>query len=130
MAEAKPKLKKKKQKKNISEGMVFIRSTFNNTLVTFTDLDGNVIASSSSGAVGFKGSRKSTPYAAQTAATTACEQAKVHGLERVDAFVTGIGAGRESAVRAISANDIYIKSIKDTTPIPHNGCRPPKPRRV
>jgi small subunit ribosomal protein S11 len=130
MAEAKPKPKKKKQKKNITEGMVFIKSTFNNTLITFTDIEGNVIGASSSGAVGFKGSRKSTPYAAQTAAAAACEQAKVHGLEKVDAFVTGIGSGRESAVRAISANDIYVKSIKDITPIPHNGCRPPKPRRV
>lgn len=130
MAEKAKVSKKKKVKKNIREGRVYIKSTFNNTLITFTDVEGNVIASSSTGAVGFKGSRKSTPYAAQMAAAAACEQAKVHGLEKVEAFVSGIGSGRESALRAISTNDIFVSSIKDTTSIPHNGCRPPKPRRV
>lgn len=132
MAEAKAKLKKKKKKtkKNIQEGLVYVRSSFNNTIVTITDIKGNVIAAASSGAVGFKGSRKSTPYAAQLASTSACDQAKTHGLESVEVFVSGIGSGRESALRAISASDIYVKSIKDITPIPHNGCRPPKPRRV
>lgn len=132
MAEKKTKLKtkKRKAKKNILEGFIFIKSTFNNTIVTITDQEGNTLASSSSGAVGFKGSRKSTPYAAQLASTAACEQAKNHGLEKVEVFVSGIGSGRESALRAISANDIYVKTIKDITPIPHNGCRPPKPRRV
>lgn len=130
MAEKAKVTKKKRAKKNIKEGRVYINSTFNNTLITFTDVDGNVIASSSTGAAGFKGSRKSTPYAAQVATAAACEQAKVHGLEKVDAFVKGIGSGRESALRAVSANDIYVASIKDTTAIPHNGCRPPKPRRV
>lgn len=130
MAEKAKAIKKKRIKKNIKEGRVYVKSTFNNTLVTFTDVDGNVIAASSTGAVGFKGSRKSTPYAAQMAASAACEQAKAHGLERVDAFVSGIGSGRESALRAVSANDIFVVSIKDTTSVPHNGCRPPKPRRV
>jgi small subunit ribosomal protein S11 len=130
MAEKAKVTKKKKAKKNIREGRVYVNSTFNNTLITFTDLEGNVIASSSTGAVGFKGSRKSTPYAAQVAAAAACEQAKAHGLEKVDAFVKGIGSGRESALRAVSTNDIYVATIKDTTSVPHNGCRPRKPRRV
>jgi len=131
MAESKAKPKtKKKQKKNVQEGRVYIKSTFNNTIVTFTDNDGNSIAQSSSGASGFKGSRKSTPYAAQLASAAACEIAKSHGIERVEVFVKGIGSGRESALRAISGSDIYIKLIKDVTPVPHNGCRPPKPRRV
>lgn len=130
MAEKAKVTKKKKVRKNIKEGRVYVNSTFNNTLITFTDNDGNVIASSSTGAAGFKGSRKSTPYAAQVAAAAACEQAKIHGLEKVEAFVKGIGSGRESALRAVSANDIFVASIKDTTGIPHNGCRPPKPRRV
>lgn len=129
-SKAKAKTKKKRIKKNIKEGFIYVKSTFNNTIVTITDLEGNAIASSSSGAVGFKGSRKSTPYAAQLASAAACEQAKIHGLEKVEVFVSGIGSGRESALRAISANDIFVKSIKDITPIPHNGCRPPKPRRV
>jgi small subunit ribosomal protein S11 len=132
MAEVKAKLKtkKRKAKKNVQEGMVFIKSTFNNTIVTITDLEGNTLAASSSGAVGFKGSRKSTPYAAQLASAAACEQVKAYGLERVEVFVSGIGSGRESALRGISSSDIYVKSIKDITPIAHNGCRPPKPRRV
>ncbi len=126
----KAKKKKKKQKKEVREGKIYLKSTFNNIVITITDNDGNVIASSSAGAVGFKGSRKSTPYAAQLATSSACEQAKSHGLEKAEVFVRGIGSGRESALRAISANDIYVKTIKDITPIPHNGCRPPKPRRV
>jgi small subunit ribosomal protein S11 len=130
MAEKAKVVKKKKVKKNIKEGRVYVKSTFNNTLITFTDLEGNVIASSSTGAVGFKGSRKSTPYAAQMAGSAACEQAKTHGIEKVEAFVSGIGSGRESALRAVSAEVIYVVSIKDTTSVPHNGCRPPKPRRV
>jgi small subunit ribosomal protein S11 len=123
-------VKRKKVKKVVKEGKAFIKSTFNNTLVTFTDDNGNVIVSVPAGSAGFKGSRKSTPYAAQMAAAAACEKAKVFGLEKVDVFVKGIGSGRESAVRAISANGIYVNSIKDVTPVPHNGCRPPKPRRV
>jgi small subunit ribosomal protein S11 len=123
-------VKKKKTRKVVKEGMAYIKSTFNNTLVTFTDTQGNVIVSAPAGSAGFKGSRKSTPYAAQMAATAACEKAKTMGLEKVDVFVKGIGSGRESAVRAISASGIYVNSIKDVTPIPHNGCRPRKPRRV
>lgn len=123
-------VKKKKVKKIVTEGRAYIKSTFNNTIVAFTDLEGNVIVSMAAGSAGFKGSRKSTPYAAQMAATAAVEKAKAFGLSRVDVFVKGIGSGRESAVRAISAGDIYINSIKDVTPMPHNGCRPPKPRRV
>lgn len=123
-------VKKKKVKKVVREGRAYIKSTFNNTIISFTDVDGNVIVSLSSGVAGFKGSRKSTPYAAQMAATAACEKAKTFGLERVDAFVRGIGSGREGAVRAISASGIYVNSIKDVTPMPHNGCRPRKPRRV
>lgn len=123
-------VKKKKTRKVVKEGMAYIKSTFNNTLVTFTDTTGNVIVSAPAGSAGFKGSRKSTPYAAQMAATAACEKAKGLGLEKVDVFVKGIGSGRESAVRAISASGIYVNSIKDVTPIPHNGCRPRKARRV
>lgn len=135
MAEAKAKTKakakvKKKARKKVQEGLIFIKSTFNNTIVSITDLSGNVIASASSGTVGFKGSRKSTPYAAQLASSAACEQAKNYGLESAEVFVSGIGSGRESALRAISGTDIYVKSIKDITSIPHNGCRPPKSRRV
>ena len=131
MAEAKKTVKKKKkQKKDIKEGRVYVKSTFNNTIITFTDINGNVIAFSSAGRAGFKGSRKSTPYAAQMAATAASEEAKHHGIEKVEAYVKGIGSGRESALRAIQASDIYISAINDITPVPHNGCRPPKPRRV
>lgn len=123
-------VKKKKIKKVVTEGRAYIKSTFNNTLITLTDNDGNVIVSVSSGTAGFKGSRKSTPYAAQLAAAAACEKAKGFGLEKVDCYVRGIGSGRESAVRALSANGIYVNSIKDMTPMPHNGCRPRKARRV
>ena len=129
---AKPttKVKKKKHRRVSALGVAHIKATFNNTIVTFTDLSGNTIANSSSGKMGFKGSRKSTPYAAQMASQAACEEAKNHGVEKVEVFVRGIGSGRESALRAISGNDIYVTSIKDITPVPHNGPRPPKPRRV
>lgn len=131
MAEAKKTVKKKKkQKKNIKEGRVYVKATFNNTIVTFTDVEGNVIASNSSGQSGFKGSRKATPYASQMAAQAAAEDAKNHGIEKVEAFVKGIGSGRESALRAVQTSDIYISAINDVTSVPHNGCRPPKPRRV
>lgn len=123
-------VKKKRVKKVVTEGKAFIKSTFNNTIVSITDLGGNVLVSIPAGTAGFKGSRKSTPYAAQMASTAACEKAKSFGLEKVDVFVKGIGSGRESAVRAISASGIYVNSIKDVTPTPHNGCRPRKPRRV
>ena len=123
-------VKRKKIKKVVSEGNAYIKSTFNNTIITLTDLSGNVLVQVSSGTAGFKGSRKSTPYAAQMAAAAACEKAKTYGLEKVDAYVKGIGSGRESAVRALSANGIYVASIKDVTPTPHNGVRPPKARRV
>ena len=128
-AEAKP-AKKKKQKRMVSDGVVHIHSTFNNTLVTITDQVGNVLAWSSAGSVGFKGSRKGTPFAAQQAASTAATVAKDSGLRSVDIRVKGPGSGRESAIRALQAAGIEIKSIRDVTPIPHNGCRPRKRRRV
>ncbi len=121
---------KKKEKKNISEGIAHIQSTFNNTIVTITDVSGNVISWSSGGAQGFKGSRKSTPFAAQLTATEAVKKAKVHGLRSVQVYVKGPGAGRESALRALQAAGLTITLIRDVTPIPHNGCRPPKRRRV
>lgn len=123
-------VKKKKIKKVVKEGNIYIKSTFNNTIISITDLSGDVLVTVSTGMAGFKGSRKSTPYAAQMAAAAACEKAKAYGFEKADVFVRGIGSGRESAVRAISTNGIYVNSLKDMTPIPHNGCRPPKPRRV
>lgn len=123
-------VKRKKVKKVVQEGRAYVKSTFNNTLITFTDTDGNVVISVPAGSAGFKGSRKSTPYAAQMAATSAAEKVKGMGMEKVDVLVKGIGSGRESAVRAISASGIYVNSIKDITPVPHNGCRPRKPRRV
>jgi small subunit ribosomal protein S11 len=121
---------KKKEKKNVVYGVVHIHASFNNTHVTITDLEGNVVAWSSSGTLGFKGSRKGTPFAAQQAATAAATAAKDSGLRSVDIRVKGPGSGRESAIRAIQAVGVEIKSIKDVTPIPHNGCRPPKRRRV
>ncbi|MBN2178473.1 MAG: 30S ribosomal protein S11 [Deltaproteobacteria bacterium] len=130
---AQPKRKrstKKKEKKNISDGIAHIQSTFNNTIVTITDLSGNVIAWSSGGGQGFKGSRKSTPFAAQLTATEAVKKARIHGLRNVQVYVKGPGAGRESALRAIQSAGLNISLIKDVTPIPHNGCRPPKRRRV
>ncbi len=120
----------KKIKKNIRDGVVHVRSTFNNTIVTITDASGNTIAWSNSGVVGFKGSRKSTPFAAQLAGRDAAEKAMEHGVRNVSVFVKGPGSGREAAVRALHAAGLTITSIKDVTPIPHNGCRPPKRRRV
>ena len=121
---------KKKIKKNISTGIVHIRSTFNNTLVTITDVNGNAISWASSGIRGFRGSRKSTPFAAQLAADQAARAAQDHGMQTVSIRVSGPGAGRESALRAIQSAGLRVTSIKDVTPIPHNGCRPPKRRRV
>jgi small subunit ribosomal protein S11 len=121
---------KKKEKKVVPYGLVHIQATFNNTIITFTDPLGNVLAWSSSGSLGFRGSRKGTPFAAQQASLTAANKAKEYGLRTVEVRVAGPGAGRESAVRALSTVGIEVKAIKDRTPIPHNGCRPPKKRRV
>ncbi|MCJ7830601.1 MAG: 30S ribosomal protein S11 [Desulfobacterales bacterium] len=121
---------KKKEKKNIPTGVVHIQSTFNNTIVTITDPGGNVVAWSSSGVQNFKGSRKSTPFASQLAAEDAAKKAMEHGMKSVEVYVKGPGAGRESALRALQAAGFTVLMIKDVTPIPHNGCRPPKRRRV
>jgi small subunit ribosomal protein S11 len=121
---------KKKEKKNIANGVVHIQSTFNNTIVTITDAVGNVISWSSSGVMGFKGSRKSTPFAAQMTAEDAVKKAQEHGLRNVEVYVKGPGAGRESALRALQSAGLNVSMIRDVTPIPHNGCRPPKRRRV
>jgi small subunit ribosomal protein S11 len=121
---------KKKIRKNILNGVVHIQSTFNNTIVTITDPSGNVVAWSSAGIQGFKGSRKSTPFAAQLAADDAAKKAMGHGMKNVEVYVKGPGAGRESALRSLQAAGFTIMMIKDVTPIPHNGCRPPKRRRV
>ncbi len=129
-ASAADKKAKKKGKKNILNGIVHIHSTFNNTMITITDVSGNVISWSTAGARGFKGSRKSTPFAAQVAAGDAAAKAMEHGLKNVQVFVKGPGSGRESALRAIAAAGLKISLIRDVTPIPHNGCRQPKRRRV
>ena len=121
---------KKKVSKNIINGGAHIRSTFNNTIVTISDTEGNVLSWASAGELGFRGSRKSTPFAAQMAAETATKAAMEHGLKNVEVFVKGPGAGREAAIRALQAAGLEVNSIKDVTPIPHNGCRPPKRRRV
>ena len=121
---------KKKVRKNIQTGVAHISATFNNTIVSITDVSGNVVAWSSAGTCGFKGSRKSTPFAAQLAAEDAAKKAMEHGVRNVTVFVKGPGAGRESALRALQAAGFTITSIRDVTPIPHNGCRPPKRRRV
>jgi small subunit ribosomal protein S11 len=121
---------RKKEKKFVPQGQAFISATFNNTLVTVTDPQGNVISQSSAGAMGFKGSRKSTAFAAQKAGETAAKTAMDHGVKTVDVMVKGPGAGRESAIRALQGAGIRVVSIKDITPVPHNGCRPPKKRRV
>jgi small subunit ribosomal protein S11 len=121
---------KKKVKKNVANGVVHIQSTFNNTIVTITDTVGNVVAWSSAGVQGFKGSRKSTPFAAQLAAQDAAKKAMEHGMRSVEVYVKGPGPGRESALRALQATGFSVVMIKDVTPIPHNGCRPPKRRRV
>jgi len=131
MAEGKKKVfKKKREKKNIQDGIAHIQSTFNNTIITITDVNGNVIAWSSAGVKGFKGSRKSTPYAAQQSAEDAARKAMVHGLKNIDVYVKGPGAGREAALRSLQAVGLNIRTIRDVTPIPHNGCRQPKRRRV
>lgn len=121
---------KRKERKNVPRGRAYIQATFNNTIVTLTDQQGNVIAWDSAGAANFKGSRKSTPYAAQVTAENAVRKAMDHGLRQVDVFVKGPGAGRESAIRSLAAAGLQVLSIADVTPIPHNGCRPPKRRRV
>ena len=121
---------KKRVKKNIDRGQAHIQSSFNNTIVTLTDTEGNTISWASAGGLGYRGSRKSTPYAAQMAAETAAKAAVVHGLKSVDVMVKGPGTGREAAIRALQACGINVTSIKDVTPVPHNGCRPPKRRRV
>ena len=122
--------RKRRELKKVDKGQVHIQSTFNNTLVTVTDIQGNVISWSSAGSLNFKGSRKGTPFAAQQASETAAKAAKEHGLRSVEVYVKGPGAGRESAIRALSACDLEITMITDVSPIPHNGCRPPKRRRV
>ncbi|MCU0237734.1 MAG: 30S ribosomal protein S11 [Acidobacteria bacterium] len=121
---------KKKERKVITHGVMFIHSTFNNTIITITDPDGKVLTWASGGMVGFKGSRKSTPFAAQLAAEKALKDAENFGLRSLDVRVKGPGAGRESAIRSIGSTPLQVRSIKDVTPIPHNGCRPPKKRRV
>lgn len=123
-------IKKRRERKNIESGAAHISSTFNNTIVTLTDLQGNTIAWASAGELGFKGSRKSTPFAAQMAAEHAAKLAMDHGLKTVEVFVRGPGSGREAAIRSLAAAGLQITLIKDVTPIPHNGCRPPKRRRV
>ena len=130
MAKPGKRVRKKIERKNIPNGVAHIQATFNNTIVTITDTVGNVISWSTSGAKGFKGSRKSTPFAAQVAAEDAAKKAQEHGLRSVEVWVKGPGSGRESALRALQAAGLVITLIKDVTPIPHNGCRPPKRRRV
>ena len=127
---AKKVVKKRRERKNIEKGAVHIQSTFNNTIITISDAQGNTISWASAGELGFKGSRKSTPYAAQSASETAAKAALEHGLKTVEVFVKGPGSGRESAIRALETVGLQITLIKDVTPIPHNGCRPPKRRRV
>ncbi|SHJ06851.1 30S ribosomal protein S11 [Desulfofundulus thermosubterraneus] len=121
---------KRRERKNIEHGVAHIRSTFNNTIVTITDTRGNAISWASAGTVGFKGSRKSTPFAAQMAAEAAAKEAMEHGMKTVEVMVKGPGAGREAAIRSLQAAGLEVSLIKDVTPIPHNGCRPPKRRRV
>ena len=125
-----PKKVRRKERKNVAHGHAHIRSTFNNTIVSITDPTGNVISWASSGQVGFKGSRKSTPYAAQQAAEAAARRAMEHGMRKVDVFVKGPGSGRETAIRSLTAAGLEVGTISDVTPQPHNGCRPPKRRRV
>ena len=122
--------RKRKERKNIEKGQAHIHSSFNNTIVTITDVQGNTLSWASAGGLGFKGSRKSTPFAAQMAAETSAKAAMEHGLKSVEVFVKGPGAGREAAIRALQSAGLEISMIKDVTPIPHNGCRPPKRRRV
>ena len=130
MAQAKKSSRKRREKKNIERGAAHIRSSFNNTIVTMSDVNGNALSQCSSGALNFRGSRKSTPFAAQMAAETAAKAAMEHGLKTVEVYVKGPGSGREAAIRALQTAGLEITLIKDVTPIPHNGCRPPKRRRV
>lgn len=130
MAVKKAVRKKRRISKNVVNGVAHIRSTFNNTMVTISDMNGNVISWASAGGLGFRGSRKSTPFAAQTAAETAAKVAMDNGMKTVEVLVKGPGSGREAAIRALQATGLEVNSIKDVTPIPHNGCRPPKRRRV
>ena len=124
------KTRRRKERKNVEHGAAHIKSTFNNSIVTLTDAAGNALSWSSAGALGFRGSKKSTPFAAQMAAETAAKAAVVHGLKTVEVMVKGPGSGRDAAIRALQACGIEVTSIKDVTPVPHNGCRPPKRRRV
>ena len=131
MAEKKPRGRtRKRERKNIPVGRAYVQSSFNNTVITLTDLNGNVISWASAGTVGFKGSRKSTPYAAQVAADNAARRAMENGLRQVEVLVRGPGSGREAAIRSLQGAGLQVSSIRDVTPIPHNGCRPPKRRRV
>ncbi len=123
-------VKKAKEKKNIAKGVAHIQATFNNTIITISDISGNVVSWATAGGMGFKGSRKSTPFAAQLAAETAAKKAQEHGMRSVEVYVKGPGSGRESAVRALQGAGFSVSMIKDVTPVPHNGCRPPKRRRV
>jgi small subunit ribosomal protein S11 len=126
---AKPRLKRR-ERKNIPQGQAHIKSTFNNTIVSITDSEGNIISWESSGSIGFKGSRKSTPFAAQLAAESAAKKAQEHGVRKVEVFVKGPGSGRETAIRSLQAAGLEVATINDVTPVPHNGCRPRKRRRV
>lgn len=130
MAKTVKKTRKRKERKNILHGQAHIQSTFNNSIVTITDAAGNALSWSSSGALGFKGSKKSTPFAAQLAAETAARAAMEHGLRSIEVFVKGPGSGREAAIRSLQAAGLEVTLIKDVTPLPHNGCRPPKRRRM
>ena len=130
MAKAVKKTRRRREKKNIERGAAHIKSTFNNTIVTITDVAGNAISWASAGGLGFRGSKKSTPFAAQMAAETAAKAAIEHGLKHVEVYVKGPGSGREAAIRALQVAGLEVNMIKDVTPIPHNGCRPPKRRRV
>ena len=130
MAANKKVIKRRRERKNVEKGQVHIRSSFNNTMITVTDMQGNALSWASSGEMGFRGSRKSTPFAAQTAAETAAKAAMEHGLKTVEVYVRGPGQGREAAIRALQAVGLDVTLIKDVTPVPHNGCRPPKRRRV
>lgn len=130
MAQKKRAKTKRRERKSVPVGKAYIQSTFNNTIVTLTDPEGKVIAWGSSGTAGFKGSRKGTPYAAQLAARDAARRAMEHGLRQIEIYVKGPGSGREAAIRALQSAGLYVTSIRDVTPVPHNGCRPPKKRRV
>ncbi len=130
MAKSPKKTTKKKEKKNIQNGVAHIQATFNNTIITVTDIDGNVIAWSSAGSRGFRGSKKGTPFAAQVAAEDAAKKAMEHGVRNIEVYVKGPGSGREAALRSLQASGFHVSLIRDVTPLPHNGCRPPKRRRV